>query len=236
MRAAYGIGYLLGPLLCGYWVLTRAGFKATFITGLGILTIACLAFWPSAVLLSYPGFVVSTILVGAGLSILANAGNAFIALAGPENLMESRLNFSQGLEAVGSVIAPLLALNVIFKDFSNFLFLNGQWVFLAISLWSSFLGVVFYYVPLSEAGDEDLERVALQREVTRGLRTEWKVFKINIIWYISVTGIFFMFLYVGAQEHVWQIWDYLIQVFKPSWVCPFFQALHSKSNVWSNSA
>lgn len=159
---------------------------------------------------------VSNIFIATGLSILEIAANPFIALAGPEDLMESRLNFSQGLQTVGSVIAQLLASKVIFKDASKIELLNTQWVFLAVALWSSFLGAVFYYVPLSEASDTDLELVALRREAKRGSQIERKIWRVNIIGYMFVTGIFFMFLYIGAQEYLWYIWDDLIRIFKPA--------------------
>lgn len=204
---------MLGPLLGGYWILTRRGFKATFITGLGVFTVASLTFWPSLSLVSYPGFVVSNILIGSGLSILEVAANPFIALAGPEDLMESRLNFSQSLWGLASVISPFLALKLIFINVTRVGLFNTQWMYLAIALWSSFLGVVFYYVPLSAASDEDLERVGRHRERKR--RMDSRLCQINVIVYISVLGVFFMFLCMGAQEQVSYMWDSWIEIFKP---------------------
>jgi fucose permease len=213
LQDAYWLGYLLGPLLGGYWVLTRRGFKATFITGLGVFTVASLTFWPSSSLVSYPGFVVSNILIGSGLSILEVAANPFIALAGPEDLMESRLNFSQSLWGLASVISPLLSLKVIFVNVTRVGLFKTQWMYLAIALWSSFLGVVVYYVPLSEASDEDLERVARHRERKKVI--DLGFCKINLILYISVFGMFFIFLTAGAQMQVSYMWDSWIGIFKP---------------------
>lgn len=209
LHAAYWCGYFIGPI-GGYFVLTRVGFKATFITGLAVFTVAALTFLPSSSLLSYPGFVVSNILIGSGLSILEVAANPFIALAGPDELMEARLNFSQGLQGIGSVLSPLLAVKVLFKHVGTTGLFASQWLYLAVGLWSSLLGVIFYYVPLSEASDDDLERVAFRREVRRGLCWRERVWGVRIIWAVAGLGIVAMWFYVGGQEQVGYFWTELV--------------------------
>jgi fucose permease len=207
---AYWMGYVLGPVCFGYWVLTRVGFKATFMTGLAIFTVASLSFWWLCFLISFPGFVVSNLFIGSGLSVLEVAANPFIALAGPDELMESRLNFAQGMQAVGVVVSPLIAVEVMFKNGGRAGLFNSQWVYLAAALWTSFLGVVFYYVPLSEASDEDLEKAAVLRESRLGLNPDARVLGINILWFTASLWILFMFLYLGAKEQLLFGWDGLI--------------------------
>ncbi len=209
LHDAYWCGYLIGPII-GYFVLTRVGFKATFITGLTVFTVASLTFWPSSSLLSFPGFIVSNLLIGSGLSILEIAANPFIALAGPEELMEARLNFSQGLQAIGSVLSQLLAVKVLFKHFGVTGLFSSQWVYLAVALWASLLGVIFYYVPLSEASDDDLERVSFRRESRRGMCWRERVWGVRIIWAVSCLGIFVMWMYVGVQEQPSYFWTEII--------------------------
>lgn len=214
LHNAYFCGYVLGPL-AGYPIFTRAGFKATLITGLGVFTVAAFSFWPSSSLLSFPGFVVSYILIGIGLSILQTAANTYISLAGPDELMESRLSFAQALQAIGAGTSPLLSVKVIFRTFGRGGVFKFQWLYLAIGFWTSLLGVIVYYVPLSECSDGDLERVARLREVRRGLSKHAKVWRINIIPFIASTSIFGLWMYLGAQEQLRYFWTTFVIEVKP---------------------
>lgn len=142
----------MAPLSFGRIVLKSWGFKATFITGLCIYACGTLTFWPSAVLMSFPAFLVSNFIVGLGLSTLEIAANPFIALCGPPEYAEIRLNMAQGIQAIGSVISPILARRVLFKQVLDAPSLvDVQWTYLGIALFDVLLAVVFYYLPLPEA-------------------------------------------------------------------------------------
>lgn len=214
LHNAYYCGYVIGPL-ASYYIFTRVGFKATFITGLGVFTVACLSFWPSSSLLSFAGLVVSNILIGSGLAILQLPANPFIALAGPDALMESRLNFSQGLQAIGAVVAPLIANKALFQQVNRAALFHSQWVYLAISLWASLLGIIFYYVPLSEASDDDLEHVARRQQIQTSLSRQTKVWGVTITAFVAVAGIFAMWLYLGSQQQLRYFWGDLMDDVKP---------------------
>jgi len=109
-------------------------------------------FWPSAVLTSFSAFLISNFIVGLGLSTLEIAANPFIALCGPPEYSELRINVAQGIQAVGSVISPILARRVLFKQILNASSLvDVQWTYLGIALFDIILAVVFYYLPLPEA-------------------------------------------------------------------------------------
>merc|ERR1712000_172443 len=128
--------------------------------GYGIGTII---FWPSAVTNSYGGFMVSNFIVGFGLSVLEVAANAFIILCGPQEYGETRLLLAQAVQAVGSVLSGLLANKVFFRNIGregfsdNTTLINVQWTYLAITLLCSALGLFFYYMPLPEVSDQELE-------------------------------------------------------------------------------
>jgi fucose permease len=214
LHNTYYCGYIIGPL-AAYYIFTRVGFKATFITGLAVFTIATLSFWPSSSLVSFPGFSVSNILIGSGLAILQVAANPYVALAGPDELMESRLNFARGFQAIGQMVSPLLAIKVLFKRVGRPGLFSSQWLYLAISLSASLLGVVFYYVPLCEASNDDLELVASRREIRKGISKQAHVWRINIMLVVAIAGIFGMWLYIGAQEQLRYFWNDLMAEVKP---------------------
>ncbi|KAK8017947.1 fucose permease [Apiospora marii] len=179
----FGAGYFFGPLMVGEWILrhdehrrTRklrhevpdiGGFKATFMIGLCIYGIGTIMFWPSAVLLSFGGFMFCSFVVGFGLGVLETAANPFLILCGPMDYAEMRLLTAQGVQAVATVLAQLLAQKVFFTsvetaDRNNSVnLLDVQWTYLAITLFCVALALFFYYMPLPEVTDAELENSTL---------------------------------------------------------------------------
>ena len=97
-------------------------------------------------------------IVGSGLSTLETAANPYIAVCGPPKWSEFRLELSQSFQAVGSVVAPVLASYVIFKHVGE----DGkslaavQYVYLGIACFVAILAVAFYFAPLPEITDADM--------------------------------------------------------------------------------
>lgn len=199
LHAAYYAGYLLGPITGGWHVFKRFGYKVTFITGLALYGCGTLTFWPAAVLLSYPAFVVSNLVIGTGVAILEVAANPFIALCGPPRHAETRLNISQGFQAVGTIVAPLLARKVLFKEVVNAsALLDVQWTYLGIALFAVVLSLAFVYIPIPEAEDSDYEAVAAKRYDVNHARLFGG--RVRVVYVTLALGIFSNFMYVGAQE------------------------------------
>ncbi|KAL4927228.1 putative MFS monosaccharide transporter [Aspergillus undulatus] len=197
LHCVYFGGYLVAPPLVGRLVLKRWGFKATFITGLCFYACGSLIFWPSAVLTSYSAFLVSNFITGCGLAILETAANPFISLCGPLENSEVRLNISQGVQAVGSVLSPLLAKRVLFRSVTDVSSLvDVQWTYLGISLFDVLLALAFYYLPIPEASDEDLEELANRRRDDNRAAP----FGIPVVWMTLALGIWSQFFYVAGQE------------------------------------
>lgn len=166
LQSAYFGAYFFGPLTCGRFVLkTEHGFKSTFITGLCIYAVGILMFWPSAVLYSYAGFVISNFVVGYGLSILETAANPFLALCGASRYMESRLLLAQAVQAAASVISPLLAEKALFTTVNGKgSLIDVQWTYLAIAFFCIILALFFFYMPLPELSNEDLDIQAMHEK------------------------------------------------------------------------
>jgi hypothetical protein len=199
IHSAYFGAYMLGSLTLGRWVLKRLGFKACYIVGLVIYACGALVFWPSAVLTSFPAFLVSNFIVGLGLSLLEVAANPFVALCGPPQWMEVRLNLSQGVQAIGTVFSPLLASKVLFKNSTNAAgLIDVQWTYLGIALFTTLLAVAIYYIPLPEATDDELEEVAEHPDLLNLAEIKGvKLVKITL-----VIACIAQFCYVGAQESI----------------------------------
>ncbi|KAL8719619.1 MAG: hypothetical protein Q9225_003393 [Loekoesia sp. 1 TL-2023] len=199
LHAAYFGAYFVAPLTFGQYIFNKWGFRQTFIVGLCVYGTGTLVFWPSAVLLSYPAFLVSNFIVGLGVSTLELGGNPFIALCGPQEYSEVRLNVSQAVQAIGSVVSPILAQKVLFKGVLDApSLIDIQWTYLGIALFDVVLALVFFYLPIPEASDEDLQRLADEREEVNSR----KIGGIPVVYVTLAFGVFSQFCYVGGQEAV----------------------------------
>lgn len=197
LQGAYFGAYFIGPLTYSGWFVRKFGYRWTFILGLLIYAVGALMFWPSAVYESFGGFCGSLFIVGSGLSTLEVSANPFIATCGPPRLSEFRLELSQSFQAVGSVIAPLLAARVFFKETNLTDLSHVQWTYVGIAAFVILLAVVFFFSPIPEVTDADM---ALQAEqcadltgyVEKPLNKQYKLF----------FGVAAQFCYVGAQVAV----------------------------------
>jgi MFS transporter, FHS family, L-fucose permease len=197
LQGAYFGAYLIGPPTYSGYIVRKFGYRWTFITGLIIYGVGALMFWPSAVYRSFAGFCGSLFIVGSGLSTLETSANPFIATCGPPRLSEFRLELSQSVQAVGSVVAPLLASRVFFSNTNIDDLSKVQWTYVGIAAFVFLLAVVFFFAPIPEVTDADMALQAEQCSDLTGyedipLRKQYKLF----------FGVAAQFCYVGAQVAV----------------------------------
>ncbi|KAF2733823.1 L-fucose permease Glucose/galactose transporter-like protein [Polyplosphaeria fusca] len=196
LQGAYFGAYFIGPLTYSGWFVRKFGYRWTFILGLSIYCVGALMFWPSAVKRSFGGFCGSMFIVGSGLSTLETSANPYIAVCGPPKWSEFRLELSQSFQAVGSVVAPVLASYVIFKNVGE----NGeslesvQWVYLGIAGFVGLLAVVFYFAPIPEITDADMADQAEMTTAATGYKDKPISKQYTLFW-----GVAAQFCYVGAQ-------------------------------------
>ena len=220
----FGGGYFFGPLVVGVWILRHdehhrsrqsaarhhaahesiGGFKATFMLGLCIYGVGTIMFWPAAVLASFPGFMICNFVVGFGLAVLETAANPFLALCGPPAYAEMRLCLAQGVQAVGSVLSGLLAQNVYFASVSSrrnsvdsLVLLDVQWTYLSVTLLCVALALLFYYIPIPEVTDGELEQAAEQLPVDPKKRSIGGLRLATVCIILAVAA---QWTYVAAQE------------------------------------
>lgn len=214
-HSAYYVGYLIGPLTFGRIVFQVWGFKVCYMVGLAVYACGALVFWPSAVLTNFPAFLVSNFIVGTGLSTLELAANPFIALCGPPEFAEVRLNLSQGVQALGTIVSPLLAKKVLFTGDASSL-IDVQWTYLGISFFSIALAVLYFYVPLPEATNEELEIASRRMPVPRDATIKIGPWPVRVIWVSLGIAVFSQFCYVGGQESTSTTYSEYLALVKPS--------------------
>jgi len=114
VQSAFYMGYFLLALPSALYM-RKLGYKAGFITGLVLFGAGTLLFWPAALIGRYSFFLFALFVMASGLAFLETASNTFIALSGPQETAERRLNFSQAFNPLGSITGALLGTTVIFS-------------------------------------------------------------------------------------------------------------------------
>jgi len=107
VQSAFYMGYVLLALPSALYM-RKMGYKAGFILGLLLFGLGTFLFWPAALAGRYAFFLGALFVMASGLAFLETASNTFIALAGPAESSERRLNFSQAFNPIGSVTGALI--------------------------------------------------------------------------------------------------------------------------------
>jgi fucose permease len=194
MHATYFGGYLFGPVLVALPILESFGFRIALMSGLAISTFGVLLFWPAAVLVSLAGLLVASFISGLGISVLATTVNLFVALCGPTQNSEIRLNIARAIQATGWTSSSILSLKVLFKhvDITSAL-ISMQWVFLILSIVSILLTTACYFLKLPELSSRELRARLPQSsncETVCGVR---------VVWVTLLLGVVTQFCNVGGQ-------------------------------------
>jgi fucose permease len=127
------------------------------------------------------------------------SANPFIALCGPPEYAEVRLNLSQAVQAIGTVVSPLLAKKVLFTANAESL-IDVQWTYLGIAFFNIMLAIVYFYIPLPEATDEELEIASARMPIPRDATINIGRKPVKVLWIGLGLAVFSQFCYVGGQE------------------------------------
>ncbi|KAJ8080781.1 hypothetical protein PM082_017616 [Marasmius tenuissimus] len=195
LQAAYFGAYPLASLGYANWVLRHYGYRAVFILGLVLYGIGAFMMWPAGLKRSFGGFCGATFIIGSGLGCLETAANPYMAVTGPPKYAEMRINLAQAIQAIGTVVGPVLGSYVFFTDTDDSVdaLKSVQWVYLAIGIFVFSLAIVFYFSVIPEVTDADMSE---QADITHGGKADEKPF-----WkqYRLFHAAWAQFCYTGAQ-------------------------------------
>lgn len=116
-------------------------------------------------------------------------------VCGPPRLAEFRINISQAFNGIGTVVAPVLGSYVLFTFDDETALKNVQWIYLSIAVFVFLLATVFFFSPIPEITDADMELQAEQSTVGASdvpLKKQYKLFHAT----------FAQFCYVASQVAV----------------------------------
>lgn len=114
LTSAFFIAYPVMSIPTGM-LINRIGYKWTVSLGLILMAIGSLIFIPAARIPSYPLFLMATFVLATGVVFLQVSANPYVTAIGPESGASGRLNLTQALNSIATMVAPWLIAVVIFR-------------------------------------------------------------------------------------------------------------------------
>ena len=99
--------------------INRIGYQRTIVAALVICAAGCGLFSPAAAAESYGFFLGALFLLATGVTLLQIAANPYAAILGKPENASSRLNLAQGLNSLGTTIAPIAGGLLLYKVFAK---------------------------------------------------------------------------------------------------------------------
>lgn len=96
-------------------LIDRIGYKLTVVAGLILMALGSFIYIPAANMPSFPFFLFGTFILATGVVFLQVAANPYVTAIGSESTASSRLNLTQALNSIATMIAPWLISVAIFK-------------------------------------------------------------------------------------------------------------------------
>jgi FHS family L-fucose permease-like MFS transporter len=172
--------------------INKIGYKNGLMIGLVIAGLGSLLFYPAAETKQYGFFLLALFTLGAGVTLIQIAANPYVALLGDEHSAPARLNLSQGLNSLGTVLAPIVGGLLLF---GTTVFTTGdassslKWTYAGLGCSFLLLAAIVKLVKLPDfKNEEDLS----DRESLLNYP--------HFIW-----GVFAIFFYVGSEVAVGSI-------------------------------
>lgn len=122
--AFFGAFFLMSLLYYGVSLSTgdpinRLGYKTGIIIALVICGAGCAMFYPAAVFQKYGFFLAALFLLATGVTLLQIAANPYAAILGKPETASSRLNLAQGVNSLGTTLAPIAGSLLLYKVFAK---------------------------------------------------------------------------------------------------------------------
>jgi len=142
-------------------------------------------FFPSSSIPSFPLFLVSTFILAAGVVFLQTAANPYVTALGPADTASSRLNLTQALNSIATMLAPWIIAVFIFKSVGELLPVEKaqtvQLPFIIMSVLIVIIAVMIMFIKLPEISQQSTEK-----------KSVWKYPHVLL-------GALAIFFYVGAE-------------------------------------
>lgn len=116
LAAAYYGAYPIASFFVGQLVISRCGYRPTFLAGLTIFGVGNFLVAAAARALSLGGMVGAFFVIGLGIATLERSANPYTVRCGPTASRAIRINMAQAMAGLGTVVAPLVAKVFLLKE------------------------------------------------------------------------------------------------------------------------
>ena len=99
--------------------INRIGYKTSIIIALLVCGAGCAMFYPAAEYQTYNYFLGALFLLATGVTLLQIAANPYAAILGKPETASSRLNLAQGVNSLGTTLAPIAGGLLLYKVFAE---------------------------------------------------------------------------------------------------------------------
>lgn len=131
--------------------INKLGYKTGVIIALIICGVGCALFFPAAEFHKYSLFLGALFVLATGVTLLQIAANPYAAILGKPETAASRLNLAQGVNSLGTTLAPIAGGLLLYKVFAKdgvvtidsiktpYLIFGSLFIILALFVWRSHL-------------------------------------------------------------------------------------------------
>lgn len=125
VQMAFFSAYFTGSLI--YFIISstkgdpidKIGYKNGILIGLAVAAFGSALFYPAAEIRSFYFFLGALFILALGLALLQIACNPYVAILGSPATASGRLNLAQGVNSLGTTLAPIFGGYLIFKFFAH---------------------------------------------------------------------------------------------------------------------
>lgn len=176
-------------------IIARFGTRKAIVLGGVITGVGLLTFYPAATLQNYNVFLGALFIVFSGVTILQTVCNPYIGVLGSPGNRGARINFAQGVGAIGAALTAPLGGWFILELFENDVF-GGIKIFYLIIAGIFFLLAVLISLIDMPANPVDKYEREKGNKIKFGGAFKYRHF---------VAGFIIMFVYMGAEAILYQL-------------------------------
>lgn len=203
--SAFYIGYFVMALPAAF-LMNRIGYKKGILIGLLLYALGAFLFFPAAEVRVYGFFLFALFVIACGLAFLETAANPYVTVLGDPASAETRINFSQSFNGLGTILGPVIGSLFIFSstEYTNEQLQamehaqaeviriaevqSVQVPYLVVGAVVLFIAILFAFTKMPEISNP-AERTATFKGITRHKHL--------------MAGVVAQFFYVGAQASLW---------------------------------
>ena len=176
-------------------IISKFGTQKSISFGAALTGVGLLIFYPAAILMNYNIFLLGLFVLFTGVTILQTVCNPYIGISGKPKNREARINFAQGIGAVGAALtAPIAGWYILERYGDNIS--GGIKTFYLILAGIFFLLALLVYLVKMPPNPNDEKQSSLPISIKPGGAFKHRHF---------VIGFIIMFVYMGAEAILYQL-------------------------------